>query len=110
MMIELPALAPFDPDDEDLGLVLSPASMLGQPDEIYDGGVPGWKQNPSELGAGLLAFVRAMKPLADETPKIAGDVFLERLKAQGVDTSEVSIVPAAILHDASIGDEAANGE
>lgn len=110
MMIELPALAPFDPDDEDMRVVLSPAAMLGQPDEIYDGGMPGWKQNPSGMGAGLMAFVRAMKPLADETPKIAGDLFLERLKAQGVDTSEVRIVPASILHDASIGDEAANGE
>lgn len=110
MMIELPALAPFDPDDEDLGAALSPAAMLGQPDELYDGGIPGWKQNPSELGAGLLAFVRAIKALADETPKIPGDVFLERLKAQGVDTSEVSIMPAAIRHDASFGDEAADAE
>lgn len=109
-MIELPALAPFDPDDEDLGVVLSSSSMLGQPDEIYEGGVPGWKQNPNELGAGLLAFVRAMKPLADETPKIPGEVFVERLMAQGVDTSKVNIVPAAIRHDASIWDEGAHGE
>lgn len=110
MMIELPALAPFDPDDEDLRVVLSPTVMLGQSDEIYEDGVPGWKQNPSELGAGLLALVRAMKPLADDTPKISGDVFLDRLKAQGVDASEANIVPDTIRHNASIGDEAANGE
>lgn len=104
MMIALPSLAPFDPDADDLGEQLAPASMIGQSDEIFEGGVAGWKQNPAVLGAGLLAFVRDLKPLADQTPKIPGDLFLDRLRAQRIDPTGVSITPDAIRQDALLGD------
>ena len=104
MMLELPALAPFDMDDGDIAAMLSPAGMLGQADEIYEGGIPGWKQNPDALGVGLLAFVREIKPIADTTPKIAGQLFRDRLMALGVDASQVTLVPGSIRHDTSIGD------
>lgn len=107
MMIELPAVAPFnvDIDLDDMAAQLSPKGMLGRSDEIYEGGIPGWKQNPDVLGAGLLAFIRELKPLADTTPKIPGEVFMQRLRSLGFDTAEVQIVPEAIRHDTSIGDE-----
>ncbi|WP_299592518.1 hypothetical protein [uncultured Tateyamaria sp.] len=111
MMIKLPSLAPFDLDAEDLGEQLAPSSMVGVSDEIYEGGMAGWKQNPAELGAGLQAFIRELKPLADETPKISGALFLDRLRGFGFDLSGVAIAPeAAIRQDASLGDASEDHE
>lgn len=110
MMIDLPAVAKFDIDADDVTAQLSPDRMLGQADEIFEDGLPGWKQNPNVLGAGLLAFVRELKPLSDETPKIPGELFMERLRSLGFDTAEIHIVPDAIRHNASIGDEGVDAE
>lgn len=110
MMLALPSLAPFDIDADDLDEQLAPDSMVGQSDEIFEGGVAGWKQNPAVLGAGLLAFVRDLKPLADQTPKMPGGLFLERLRALGIDPTGVSITPDAIRQDALLGDGGDNGQ
>lgn len=110
MMLALPSLAPFDVDADDIFDQLAPASMVGQSDEIFEGGVAGWKQNPAVLGAGLLAFVRELKPMADKTPKMPGDLFLERLRALGIDPTGVSITPDAIRQDDLLGDGGNNGE
>ncbi len=107
-MIELPALAPFDMETDFEGL--SATAMLGRSDEIYADGMPGWKHNPGEMGVGLQAFVRAIRPVAMDTPKIDGPTFIARLMALGVDASGVVIVPNAIPYDTSVGDEAAYGE
>lgn len=104
MMISMPALAPFDMDTEDWDDLLSPEGMVGQADEIFEGGVVGWKQNPSALGTGLQAFVRDLKDLTDRTPKIPGDLFIERLKAVGVDAAGVQITPDAIRREALLED------
>lgn len=109
MMIELPDLPPFDLEGDWLENLVA-ERMVGAPDELYTGGMPRWKQSPGELGPGLSAFIRMVKPLADETPKIPGAAFLERLQAQGMETDEIRIMPAALLHDASISDEAADDE
>lgn len=107
-MIELPVLAPFDTETDFEGL--SATAMLGRSDEIYADGVPGWKHNPGEMGVGLQAFIRAIRPVALDTPKIDGETFVARLKALGVDASGVSIVPNTIQHDTSVADEAAYAE
>ena len=104
MMIAMPALAPFDMDIEDWDQLLSPEGMVGQADEIFEGGVVGWKHNPSVLGTGLQAFVRDLKELTDQTPKIPGAVFLERLRAVGVDAQGIQIKPDAIRREALIED------
>lgn len=107
-MIELPVLAPFDTETDFEGLAAT--GMLGRCDEIYAEGLPGWKHNPGEMGVGLQAFVRAMRPVGLDTPKIDGQVFIKRLQAQGVDASGVRIVRDAISHDTSIGEGSAHGE
>lgn len=111
MMIELPAIAPADTDADGFLDQLAPSAMVGQADEIFGGGVAGWKQNPSVLGLGLAAFVQEVKPLADATAKVSGADFLRRLRGFGIDPAGIEIAPMAVRLDVALEDQGgADGE
>ena len=104
-MIELPELAPFDALADDAAEQMHPAAMLGRFGELDSEGYPYWESHPESLGTGLTAMIRAIRPLASVTPKIEGEVFLERLRGFGIDTSDIQLSPDAIRQDPSLHDE-----